>query len=218
MKIKNKRLAIVIGSFILVSAMVFCTFAADIITGPITFVSDAVKAGIVCEAHLAEHCELCDGLQPNTFYSTKCPRCNTSMTGCCSGEMKNNDYFYTCFVNAHPDGCNTVQDRYWNAYICMECGYWQRGYRDDEFHVEAFWHTKDPTCYSNYCCQYQKLSDLIVLVNSRNAAKAAVNAINTETTTDIVIPDISRFDPADVAAGDYCALHDTFNCTIPHED
>lgn len=208
----KKKIFLVIAMVILaVVATVVGVAASDIIsTGPMYEITDAVKAGDVCHEHFVQDCMECEGYGLNGSFTVNCPSCNTRMTLCCSGSCAVDDYPDDCLVSTHPSGCTNYQDLYWNAYICMRCGYYERGYRDGDYHVEAYWHDGDSTCYDHVYCSMSKLSDLINLVNGDSGHEVMTTDGNKAEGGNPVK------DP--VAAGDYCEIHDIFACDIPHND
>lgn len=161
---KNKKwIALSILIVLAVDATAICVWAADAESELQQILTDALKAGIVCTDHLLEDCPEC--VQPQASYYTVCPSCNIEMTQCCSEQCAYDDRWRDCPVVAHGDGCSIVQDVYWNAYVCMSCGYFERGSHSDDYHVEAYWHTKDSTCFDNNFCRFTNLSDLLAQIN-----------------------------------------------------
>lgn len=199
----KKKITTAAAVILTLGATLTGVFAANVDSEPIIEPSDAVKAADVCEAHLKENCNECDGYDLNA-YAVYCPHCGARTTLCCSRDCAYDDYEEKCFVNTHPSGCKTIQDLYWNAYICMDCGWYTIGTKSDDYHVEAYWHKKDSSCYDNAYCSMQSLDDLRAVVN----AKTEVMSVNTA--------ESQEHDP--VAAGDYCDVHQVFECKIPHND
>lgn len=212
---KNKRiLSIVIAGILAIGATVTGVMAASINTGPMIELSDAIKAADVCETHLEQYCDECHGYGLDASYAVYCPHCNTKTTLCCSRDCAVDDNEANCYVNTHASGCKTIQDLYWNAYICMNCGWYTIGTHSDDYHVEAYWHLKDSTCYDHAYCSKQTLDDLRAIVNADTGVEVMSVAADAEIATTSV--DDTEYDP--VAAGDYCEIHDVFACEIPHND
>lgn len=209
-KLAISKSCLIICLIILVSALsVAAVYAIDAHTQDSSIlVTDAIKACDVCEAHLVQNCTECGGNELYSSYRTICPNCNTSMTLCCSEQVAEDDYYNSCLVMGHPADCNTVQDLYWNAYYCNECGHFQRGTRSDDYHIEAYWHTK-ADCYDHTYCSLPRLSDL--LRNSENNNPADEEKDSTSHTYE------NKYEAA-VAAGDYCEICGTFGCRTLHED
>ena len=209
---KNKKFfAAVLAVVMVICSAVVGVMAADGISfTPIAEESDAIKAADVCEAHLVQNCVDCEGYGLNASYAVYCPHCSTKTTVCCSGDCYIDNNYASCLAYGHPDGCATVQDLYWNAYICMECGWYTLGTHADDYHVEAYWHLKDPTCYDNVYCSKPKLDDLRAQVNAKLTAEGM-------TLSDSSVESANAC-PDPVAAADYCAVHGIFACDIPHND
>jgi hypothetical protein len=202
---RNSFITAIVLALVL-TVTVFSVYAIDVHSSKQNVeITDAIKAADVCEEHLVKDCDICGENGLNSSYNTICPNCNTSMILCCSESMKTDNYRASCYVSSHPDGCETIQDLYWNAYYCPSCGYFQRGSRSNDYHVEAYYHTKDSSCYDNAYCSLPRLSDL-------------TQANNPEpTSTDSSSHSADNVKDA-VAAADYCEVHHKFACDIPHED
>lgn len=209
---KNKKFfAVALAVVMAVGSAAVGVMAADgISVGPIVEMTDAIKAADVCEAHLEQNCVECEGYGLDASYAVYCPHCSVKTTYCCSGDCAVDNNYASCLVYTHPDGCATVQDLYWNAYICMECGWYTLGTRADDYHVEAYWHLKDPTCYDNVYCSKPKLDDLRAQVNANTGAEVM--------TASNALEGAENRDHDAVAAGDYCEVHGIFSCEIPHND
>ena len=206
---KKKIFALVVVGILAAVTTVVGVAAADIIsTGPMYEITDAIKAGDVCHEHLVQNCIECEGYGLDASYAVDCPFCDIRMTRCCSGDCAVNDNPDDCLVNTHPSGCINYQDLYWNAYICMDCGYYERGSRNNDYHVESYWHTKDSTCFDHVYCSLAKLDDLRDLFSEDSEHEVMTVAENEDNVGNAVK------DP--VAAGDYCEVHDIFACDIPH--
>lgn len=204
-KFSMRNICLILCILILVVTASICTVYAFDASKQNVIITDAIKAADVCEEHLAKDCTICNGYEVNSSYRTVCPTCNKDMMLCCSGSVAVDDNRASCLVLDHPSGCETIQDLYWNAYYCNSCGYYQRGYRSDEYHVEAYWHTK-ADCYDHAYCSLPRLSDLTNIeekecLSEKNSSNTYSNPID-----------------AAIAASDYCEVHDIFACNIPHED
>lgn len=209
---KRKMFATVIGIVLAVVTATIGIYAADITTELTLENIKAIEAGVVCEEHLAQYCTECEGYSPDASYAVYCPYCDVKMTLCCSGQCAINDNFANCLYVSHPDGCKNVQDLYWNAYICMDCGYFERGSKSDDTHLEAYWHTMDSTAYDHAYCSKPKLSDLLELVSEEGGVEVMAKSNDLEDRPYYDAPN----DP--VLAGDYCEVHEIFSCDIPHND
>ena len=177
-------------------------------------ITEAIMAADVCADHLAHDCQLCDG--DRASYHEECTVCGTTMILCCSGVVKENDYYAPCYVNTHPKTCQTVQDHVWNAYFCQECGNYKRGGQDpahdDDFHVESYWHTQ-ATCFNHTHCTRPRLADLIDAYNAAHGYKSSGTTVNENEST--MKSEQEIYNEA-VLAGDWCEIHKTFGCEIPH--
>lgn len=205
----KKMLAIAVAMVLSISVAIIGLLAGEVSVPQQEALNKAIEAADVCYEHLSQDCTACATLSPKASYTVYCPICDISMTRCCSESCAQDDYFAPCLISSHEAGCNTVQDLYWNAYICMECGYYQRGINEDDTHVEAYWHTKDSNMIDNNYCHLPNESDLRALINAKNAlatAQADSTALPSEQS--------KAKDP--VAAGDFCELHGIFGCEIPH--
>lgn len=200
---RKKLFLLIVTLMVVVAATIAAVYALDIAEPDTGVLSDAIKA---CDVDGENH--------PDASYSIDCPFCDgVKLTRCCSQQCAKDDYFNRCLVKTHPSGCNTVQDVYWNAYVCRQCGYFERGSREDDTHVEAYWHTKDATCFDHVYCSLPKLSDLLAPFGEAGeiASVPDLNAIaGVENANE-------EYDPA-VLAGDYCEVHQIFACDIPHND
>lgn len=201
-KLFNKKAMLISGTILTVSALLIgAIYAFDFSPKKDESITDAIKAADVCEDHLLKDCDECGGIEVYSSYRTTCPYCDKNMTLCCSGQVAKDDYYASCLVSSHPDGCNTVQDLYWNAYFCTECGYFTRGSREDDYHVEAYWHTKE-TCYDHAYCSKPRLSDLISVYTANNVECCAEVDCTEENNA--------------VAAADVCGVCGNIGCTICH--
>lgn len=198
---RKKFLAVGIVLALIVSAAV-SVYAAGI-QSP-TKITEAMLAGDVCHEHLEQDCSVCD--DDRASYRVVCPFCYVDTTLCCSREVAIDDYHEQCFVpQQHSSSCRTVQDLYWNAYICMQCGFYTRGTHSDDMHVEAYWHLEHPEVSDNFCCSLPALDDLRAMINRSVPPEVELQAVGNPIK-----------DP--VLAGDYCAYHGIFACDIPHND
>lgn len=214
MKLSIRNMFMIICSIIFISAIsIGVVYAIDSYSGNSEIlITDAIKAGDVCEAHLVQNCTECDGYELYSSYRTVCPYCNKNMSLCCSGQIAEDDHHASCLVYDHPSGCETIQDLYWNAYYCSDCGYFQRGSRDDDYHVEAYWHTKT-SCYDHTYCSLPRLSDLI----SSNDEECSIEKINTDDAPDASNKYADEYEAA-LAAGDICEICGKLACKTLHED
>lgn len=193
-KAMNKKLVIILCITVLVSCLsVGVIYAAIDSANSNEIVSDAVKAADVCREHLLTDCPECSIEHP------VCPYCEKVMTLCCSGQVAEDDYYKKCLVMDHPSNCNTVQDLYWNAYYCRDCGYFTRGSHDDDYHVEAYRHTK-AECYDHALCSLPRLSDLMSVDDKVECSNDDCNS--------------KEKDP--IAAADICGVCGAFDCQIYH--
>ena len=209
-KILNHKKTLII-SLVIVAILLSCGAVYAWGLSPITPsapVSEALKAGDVCDDHLVQHCVECDGyeIQETAKY---CPDCNKQMTLCCSGLLVTDDYEHWCTMRtSHPSNCILQQDLYKTAYVCMDCKYVQYGTANDT-HIESYHHTNctcSSYCMNNAYCYYPKLRDIIVQWET----------YSTENNELFGSPDMPDKPHDPVAAGDYCEIHDKFACDLDH--
>ena len=209
-----RKLCIILCVILLVSVLsVGVVYAMDSFSrNSGILVTDAIKASDVCEAHLVQNCTECNGIEPYASYRTVCPYCNKDMSLCCSGQVAEDDHYANCYVSAHTSVCQNVQDLYWNAYYCSDCGYFQRGSRDNDYHVEAYWHTK-ANAYDHSYCSLPRLSDLI----STHDEVCSVEKIHANDASPASHEYASEYEAA-LAAGDICEVCGKLACKTLHED
>ena len=118
-------------------------------------VKDPIAAGDVCGIIPEHECDFCiqNGLLLESV-ATTCPACqNGILRNACSGRrvMNGSDYYFyvQCYVSGHPSGCQTVQTRYYTDVACPNCEYQVSGSLS---HIQAYYHSKDPTCYDDHYC------------------------------------------------------------------
>ncbi len=210
---KVKKTAMLISAIILVivSTVIFVCASDIISTKPVDDISEAIKAADVCAEHLEQNCSIC-GI--NGSYHIECPYCGTPTIRCCNEECKEDDYEAQCLIKSHGSSCRTVQDLYWNLYFCTKCGWHTRGYHDDDFHVESYWHLNDPENCNNALCSLPRLTDLQASVAAKlgldNPTPVPSSSGSKNSSND------KPYDP--VAAGDFCEVHGIFACDIPHNN
>lgn len=213
---KNTIICTILISVLLVISLCGAVYAFDNVSLETQVLNDAIKAGDVCAPHLVKDCEECN--TEKASYRTICPLCEKDMVRACD------DHFYkdssepnriTCYVNDHPDGCETVQSLCWNYYVCDDCEYVQRGYRSDDWHVEAYDHplcNHSIKCSDNAYCSLKRVDTYRDEWAARKNASAERTEVVSATVESIWTKD---FDEA-IAAGDYCEVHEIFACDIPH--
>ncbi len=186
--------------------------------------TEAIIAGEVCPTHLLQECPDCDGVGTKASYRTLCPICGEDMAIACD------DYTYdylvssTCLVSAHPDDCINQQTHCWNYYVCDDCEYYQLGTRSDDYHLEAYAHTKcnhSTKCKNDAYCSLKRIDTYKAEWSSRagidgqsmtTSADAAEQVLENTINEAILSGNYEA-----VVAGDYCELHDTFGCDIYHD-
>lgn len=197
---------------VLVLAIVSCgvVYAVEMLpdTAEAEAYAEALAAGDVCAEHLLQNCEECGGVDGRATYRRICPLCEIAMTIYCNPELvAYDDLSAPCYADTHPDGCENSQDWNWNVYICDKCGYFERGSKEDDRHLESYYHT-----LCNCDGHYHGASD-----------DAKIYCTTTKTTIGSPKGLVKLDDCAEhtyeeaVVAGDFCEVHGIFGCDIAIE-
>lgn len=180
-------------------------YAAEFIPEQSAIIAEAIIAGVACPEHSVENCSECEGYELFASYTRYCPLCDKKMTRCCNDTVAVNDMQNTCNVDSHPDGCVNIQDWCRNIYVCSDCNYYTTGPKEDDIHLEAYYHTRcnctDGECSDNSFCTLPRLSNYINEWESDIEVMSSTKEYADKYTEAVV-------------AGDYCETHGRFACDI----